>query len=228
MEPRKEQALRCLPERICRGVLCACQSFWWAVKSHQGTVIREHTPVKTHMVLVKAGGNWIKEILLETVWIVLAITTVSSWHRQTTNQPETNIMLLFFMSSKSQQTERGGERGTLLNTFSSREVRSRKGLWPGFNSLLHFFPQQNALTAPYAFHQRDVIPPLAAGDLCLVNSPSEKNHLSQHQWKKLTGVYVTSELDHIHHFAWNYFLSGVIKALRQSCSTGPRPFLLSD
>lgn len=46
----------------------------------------------------------------------------------------------------------------------------RKGLWPGFNSLLHFFPQQNTPTAPHAFHQRDVIPPLAAGDPGVVNT----------------------------------------------------------
>lgn len=63
----KKQALRCLPERICREVLVSCQSSWWAVKSHQGAVISERTAVKTHMVLVEAGGNWIKEILLETL-----------------------------------------------------------------------------------------------------------------------------------------------------------------
>lgn len=41
-------------------------------------MISERTAVKTHMVLVEAGGNWIKEILLETLGIVLAITTASS------------------------------------------------------------------------------------------------------------------------------------------------------
>lgn len=34
------------------------------------------------------------------------------------------------------------------------------------------------------------------------STPSvEGNHLSQHERKELTGVCVTPELDHIHHFA---------------------------
>ena len=80
------------------------------------------------------------------------------------------------------------------------EERGEGGNWPGFNRLLHFFPQQNKPTAPHAFHHRDVVPPLAPrfGE----STPSEQeNSLSQHTRKKLTGVYVTPELDHIHHFA---------------------------
>lgn len=122
----KKQALRCLPERICREVLVSCQSSWWAVKSHQGAVISERTAVKTHMVLVEAGGNWIKEILLETLGIVLAITTASSWQMK----PQISLKLIFSFSFSCRLSRNSGRQASWRGLcWTVERGEWRKALW---------------------------------------------------------------------------------------------------
>lgn len=57
------------------------------------------------MVLVTAAGNWIKEHLKEFK-LFLPKQQKAADTSETTNQSETNIQLLFFMSRKSQQWKR--------------------------------------------------------------------------------------------------------------------------
>lgn len=122
----KKQALRCLPERICREVLVSCQSSWWAVKSHQGAVISERTAVKTHMVLVEAGGNWIKEIFLETLGIVLAITTASSWQMK----PQISLKLIFSFSFSCRLSHNSGRQASWRGLcWTVERGEWRKALW---------------------------------------------------------------------------------------------------
>lgn len=77
-EPRGKQAMKCLWAELQKSPV----SFWGAFRSNLRAVIWEHTPLRLHMVLVKARGNRIKEILLETLTIVFAMATATSRHRR--------------------------------------------------------------------------------------------------------------------------------------------------
>lgn len=88
-------------------------------------------------------------------------------------RPQISLKLIFSFSFSCQGSHNSGKeagwRGFCWTHFSAKEVERRKGLWPGFNKLLHFFPQQNTPTAPHAFYHQDVVPPLAAGHPDFVN-----------------------------------------------------------
>lgn len=114
-----------------------------------------------------AGGNWIKEILLENC---LNCSCKNNCEQLTWMKPQISLKLIFSFSFKKVTTVKTKPAGgdSTEHILVQRGER-RKELWPGFNSPLHFFPQQNTLTAPHAFHHQDVIPSLAAVDPGLMN-----------------------------------------------------------
>lgn len=125
MEPRKEQAVRCLPEWICRVLcVCVCQSFWWAVKSHQGPVIWELTPVKTHMVLVKAEGNWIKE---NSSWNSLDCSCQNNCERLTQMKPQISLKLIFSFSFSCHVSHNSGMEAVWTLSSAERWGGRRSG-----------------------------------------------------------------------------------------------------